>query len=69
MTHMLAIYAVNEHIADLHAQAKAAQLARQARKARVERRGFVAPFLASLLAAVRGTRAPITPSLRAYPRA
>ena len=59
--HVLAIYAVNEHIAVLRAEAQAA---REAKARRTPRRGFVA----SLIDAARATKAPATPKLTAYPR-
>jgi hypothetical protein len=59
---VLAIYAVNEHIADLMAEASAE---RKARARRPKRKGIVA----SILEAVRATTAPATPKLSAYPRA
>jgi hypothetical protein len=57
----LAIYAVNEHIAYLMAEAKAE---REARARKPKRRGFVA----SILDAARATKAPATPKLASYPR-
>jgi hypothetical protein len=58
---VLAIYAVNEHIADLLAEASAE---RQRRARSPKRRGFVA----SILEAARNAKAPATPKLVAYPR-
>ena len=58
---VLAIYAVNEHIADLLAQASDE---RKARARSSQRRGIVA----SLIDAIRTAKAPATPKLTAYPR-
>ena len=58
---VLAIYAVNEHIADLLAEASAE---RQRRARSPKRPGLVA----SILQAARAVKAPATPRLSAYPR-
>ena len=55
---VLAIYAINEHIAELMAEASAERAARKPKG-----RGFVA----SILDAARATKAPSTPKLASYP--
>ena len=61
--HVLAIYAVNEHIADLMAEASAERQAREARQAKPKGRRFA---LVTSLFSGRASAAPAAGPTRAY---
>jgi hypothetical protein len=63
---VLAIYSVNQHIAELAAEAHAARLARQAHPAH-EGHSRIREFVASLVTSARVALTPPLPTLDRYP--
>lgn len=68
--HVLAIYAVNEHLADLLAEADNERRARDSRRPQESRRsGSLRDFLASIVETFFEGLTPTSPKLTSYPYA